>query len=128
EGATNQLTMRFVNTGRAGAVFLVYAAHSLDAPHTYTVEAGKRLQDALPLNADGTYDFTVYGPNGFLRRFAGKPVARSWWNGSDIARPEVLEGYDVVNGNLQLRLENVGSARCQFTIVNAYDVNNVIRH
>jgi phospholipase C len=127
EGATNQLTMRFVNTGRAGAVFLVYAAHGLDAPRTYTVEAGKRLQDQLPLNADGSYDFTVYGPNGFLRRFAGKPVSRSWWNGSDIARPEVEEGYDVANGNLQLRLENVGSAPSQFKIINAYDPTNVIR-
>lgn len=120
--------MRFVNSGRAGAVFLVYAANGLAAPLTYTVEAGKRLQDHLPLNADGTYDYTVYGPNGFLRRFAGKPVARSWWNGSDIARPEVAEGYDVANGNLQLRLENVGSARCQFTIVNAYDAGNVVKH
>ncbi|MFM0209922.1 phospholipase C, phosphocholine-specific [Paraburkholderia sediminicola] len=128
EGSANKLTMRFVNTGRTGAVFLVYAANGLAAPLTYTVEAGKRLQDQLPLNIDGTYDFTVYGPNGFLRRFAGKPVARSWWNGSDIARPEVAEGYDVANGNLQLRLENVGSARCQFTIVNAYDANNVVKH
>ncbi|PQV53072.1 phosphocholine-specific phospholipase C [Paraburkholderia sp. BL21I4N1] len=128
EGSANMLTMRFVNSGRAGAAFLVYAAKSLNAPRTYTVEAGKRLQDQLPCNADGTYDFTVYGPNGFLRRYAGKPVARSWWNGSDIARPEVEEGYDVSNGNLQLRLENVGSARCKFSIVNAYDPGNVITH
>ena len=33
----------------------------------------------------------------------------------------MVEGYDVANGNLQLRLENTGGARCQFTIVNAYD-------
>ncbi|MEA3087978.1 MAG: phospholipase, partial [Paraburkholderia sp.] len=128
ESSGNKLTMRFVNSGRAGAVFLVYAANGLDAPRTYTVEAGKQLQDQLPLNADGTYDFTVHGPNGFLRRFAGKPVAKNWWNGSDTARPEVAEGYDVANGNLQLRLENAGSARCQFTIVNAYDASNVIKH
>ncbi|APA84378.1 phospholipase C, phosphocholine-specific [Paraburkholderia sprentiae WSM5005] len=128
EGANGKLTMRFVNTGRAGAVFLVYAANSADAPRSYTVEAGKHLQDALLVNADGSYDFSVHGPNGFLRRFAGKVVARSWWHGSDTARPAVAEGYDVANGNLQLRLENVGSARCQFTIVNAYDANHVITH
>jgi len=119
---------RFINTGRVGAVFLVYAAQGLNAPLAYTVEAGKRLQDQLPLNADGSYDYTVYGPNGFLRRFAGKVVAHNGWGGSETARPEVAEGYDVSNGNLQLRLENVGSARCQFTIVNAYDANNVIRN
>jgi phospholipase C len=62
-----------------------------------------------------------------LRRFTGRPIARSWWDGSDIARPEVLEGYDVVNGNLQLRLENVGSAHCKFTIVNAYDPKHTIK-
>ncbi|MBB5425099.1 phospholipase C [Paraburkholderia sp. JPY158] len=128
EGSNGKLTMRFVNTGRVGAVFLVYAANSADAPRSYTVEAGKSLQDTLLVNADGSYDFSVHGPNGFLRRFAGKVVARNWWNGSDAARPAVAEGYDVANGNLQLRLENVGSARCRFTIVNAYDRNHVIKH
>ncbi|MBB5506322.1 phosphocholine-specific phospholipase C [Paraburkholderia atlantica] len=128
EGSNGKLTMRFVNTGRVGAVFLVYAANSADAPRSYTVEAGKSLQDTLLVNADGSYDFSVHGPNGFLRRFAGKVVARNWWNGSDTARPAVAEGYDVANGNLQLRLENAGSARCRFTIVNAYDKNHVIKH
>ncbi|MGF6263064.1 phospholipase C [Paraburkholderia youngii] len=128
DGSNGKLTMRFVNTGRAGAVFLVYAADSADAPRSYTVEAGKHLQDTLMLNADGSYDFSVHGPNGFLRRFAGKVVARNGWNSSDTARPAVVEGYDVANGNLQLRLENVGSARCQFTIVNAYDKDHVIKH
>jgi phospholipase C len=128
DGSAKQLTMRFVNTGRAGAVFLVYTAQSTDAPRSYTVEAGKRLQDQLPLNANGSYDFTVHGPNGFLRRFAGQAVPRNGWSGSDIARPEIAEGYDVANGNLQLRLENIGSARCQFRIVNAYDPDNVIQH
>jgi phospholipase C len=127
EGSGSKLDVHFVNSGQAGAVFLVYTANALDAPRSYTVEAGKRLEDQLPLNVDGTYDFTVYGPNGFLRRFAGKPVARKGGNGADIARPDVVEGYDVANGNLQLRLENMGSARCQFSIVNAYDAHNVIR-
>jgi phospholipase C len=128
EGSLNKLVMRFVNTGSTGAVFLVYTANGLAAPRTYTVEAGKRLQDELPLNADGTYDFTVHGPNGYLRRFAGRPVARSWWDGSGIARPEVEEGYDVANGNLQLRLINVGGERCRFHIVNAYDPKHEIKH
>ncbi|MGA7777956.1 MAG: phospholipase C, phosphocholine-specific [Paraburkholderia sp.] len=128
ETSQGKVTMRFINTGRAGAAFLVYATNSGEAPRSYTVEAGKRLEDQLPLNANGTYDYTVYGPNGFLRRFAGKPVAASnWWNGSDVARPEVADGYDVANGNLQLRLENPGTARCQFTITNAYDPNTVIK-
>jgi phospholipase C len=128
EGSQGKVSIRFVNTGRAGAVFLVYTANSADAPRSYTVEAGKRLEDQLPLAIDGSYDFTVHGPNGFLRRFAGKPAATGWWGGAGKARPEVAEGYDVENGNLQLRLENPGSAPCQFTIVNAYDPGATITH
>ncbi|MGF6755954.1 phospholipase C [Paraburkholderia sp. GAS42] len=127
EGGHDKVTIRFVNTGQGGAVFLVYTANSTDAPRSYTVEARKRLEDQLPLNADGTYDFTVHGPNGFLRRFAGKPASTRWW-GEEKARPEVAEGYDVANGNLQLRLENPGTARCQFTITNAYDPGATIKH
>jgi phospholipase C len=122
EASQGKLTMRFVNSGQAGAALLVYATHSSATPRSYTVEAGKRLEDDFPLNANGTYDYTVFGPNGFLRRFAGKPaVASNWWNHPETARPEVAAGYDVANGNLQLRLENLGTARCEFTIANAYD-------
>jgi phospholipase C len=128
ENSQGQLKISFVNTGRAGAAFLVYATNSGTAPRSYTVEAGKRLEDQLPLNTNGTYDYTVYGPNGFLRRFAGKPVAPSnWWDRNEVARPEVADGYDVANGNLQLRLENPGTGPCQFTITNAYDPNAVIK-
>ncbi|WP_321839787.1 phosphocholine-specific phospholipase C [Paraburkholderia bannensis] len=118
----------FINTGRAGAVFLVYSTGSSDAPLTYTVEAGKRLEDHLMIGATGAYDFTVHGPNGFLRRFAGKQTSTGWFGHGETARPEVAEGYDVANGNLQLRLENVGGSRCQFTIVNAYDPSTKIQH
>jgi phospholipase C len=125
--SSGDVTTRFVNSGRAGAVFLVYTAGSTDAPRTYTVEAGKHLQDKLAIGASGAYDFTVHGPNGFLRRFAGTQVKSGWFGGNETARPEVAEGYDVANGNLQLRLENKGGARCQFTIINAYDPSTKIQ-
>jgi phospholipase C len=129
EASQGKVGMRFVNSGRAGAVFLVYSTGSSAAPLSYTVEAGKHLEDHLPLNANNTYDYTVYGPNGYLRRFAGKPAAASnWWSSSEAARPEVAEGYDVANGNLQLRLENPGTAHCEFTVTNAYDPSMVLKH
>jgi len=124
--SSSKLNMRFINTGLAGAVFLVYTANSSTAPRSYTVEGGKNLADNLPLNADGSYDFTVFGPNGFLRRFADKPATAGTGHNSAQALPEVLEGYDVANGNLQLRLENLGTASCQFTIVNRYTPNSVV--
>jgi phospholipase C len=119
--------LHLINTGDAGANFLVYAAASIDAPRSYTVQAGKRLVDRLTVNASGSYDFTVHGPNGFLRRFAGALTDMSGLNSSERAAPEVGEGYDVANGNMLLRLKNLGTARCEFTIVNAYDAGTVIK-
>ncbi len=128
EASQGKIAIRFVNSGKAGAAFLVYSTNSGAAPLSYTVEAGKRLDSHLPLNANGTYDYTVYGPNGYLRRFAGRPPATStWWNPQEVARPEVAEGYDVANGNLQLRLENPGTAKCEFTITNAYDPSMLVK-
>ncbi len=127
DASDRQLTLEFINTGRAGATFLVYTANSLDAPLSYTVEAGKRLKDRLPVAATGDYDFSVHAPNGFLRRFAGKLSQHRGFGGADHAQPELVEGYDVANGNLQLRLTNLGSSRCEFKVVNAYDPNGTVR-
>ncbi|MGN8085911.1 phosphocholine-specific phospholipase C [Ralstonia sp. 22086] len=124
--AAGKFQLEFVNTGDVGAAFLVYTVGSPDAPRTYTVEAGKRLSDKLAVNAGGAYDFTVHGPNGFLRRFVGKLTL------SGLLRPhgralEVKEGYDVANGNLQLRLINHGRAPTVFTIKSAYTGESVQR-
>jgi len=62
-----------------------------------------------------------------LRRIAGKHSERHGWGADERAQPEVAEGYDVANGNLQLRLKNLGSARCEFTVVDAYDPRTVIK-
>ena len=114
EGGAGKLSLRFVNTGRAGAVFLVYTAFSSKrrAPiRSKPASAFRMICRCIPTAR------TTYGvrPERFSAALFGTPIARSWWNGSAIARPEVAEGYDVANGNLQLRLENVGSERCVFT-------------
>ncbi|MBV9991318.1 MAG: phospholipase C, phosphocholine-specific [Alphaproteobacteria bacterium] len=57
----------FVNRGSAGAAFRV--ATDGAGPWFFTVEAGRTLGYTLPRN--GAYDFSVLGPNGFLRRFKG---------------------------------------------------------
>ena len=124
--AAGKFELDFVNTGDVGAAFIVYTAGSTDAPRTYTVEAGKRLSDKLAVGAGGAYDFTVHGPNGFLRRFVGKLTL------SGLLRPhgralEVKEGYDVANGNLQLRLINHGRTPTVFTIKSAYTGESVQR-
>jgi phospholipase C len=57
------------NDGRAGAALRVAAADAKTGPWFFTVEAGKTLTYTLPRN--GAYDFSLLGPNGFFRRFAG---------------------------------------------------------
>ena len=128
EAAQRALRLEFINTGSAAAAFLVYRAKSLDAPRSYAVEAKKRIADTLAMPVDGRYDYTVHGPNGLMRRFAGAavPIATSGWN-AGTAMPEVTESYDVANGNIELHLKNFGSAACVFTVVNAYDGSLVKR-
>ncbi|SMF62795.1 phospholipase C [Trinickia caryophylli] len=121
-----KLHVEFVNTGDAGAAFQLYHRHTLDAPRAYTVEAGKRLADDVSLGLDGGYDYVVHGPNGFMRRFAGKAVATHWWS-ARAAVPEVRESYDVANGNVSLRLKNEGTAACRFTVLNVYDGHKTTR-
>lgn len=115
----------FANTGSAGAAFLVYREGSGDAPRSYALEAKRRVSDTLPLETDGHYRYVVYGPNGFMRRFGGKAAARSWT--TRVALPDVKESYDVANGNIELRLSNLGTLACEFTVANAYDGTRVKR-
>ncbi|MFG2563035.1 phospholipase domain-containing protein [Streptomyces sp. NPDC048496] len=56
-------------------------------PWTYTAGSGHSLSGVrnVPADAHGAYDFTVHGPNGFLRRLAGRAGA---------AGPEVSARHD----------------------------------
>ncbi len=70
--ATTGVTLRFENTGKAGAVFHVYDRLALaQMPRRYTVEAGKQLEGVWTGAAGAAYDLWVLGPNGFHRHFAG---------------------------------------------------------
>jgi phospholipase C len=89
------LKLTFVNDGAAGAHFSAYTPGALAGPWAYTVEAGKSLT-AAPLPA-GAYDLTVYGPNGFLRHFAGAAAGL-----------EVEARYEPAGGRLTLALSNPG--------------------
>ena len=72
----DKLTLTFLNTGKAGAVFHLYDLKALYAPpRRYTVEAGKRLTETFePPNANdvGGHDLWILGPNGFHRHIRGQ--------------------------------------------------------
>jgi phospholipase C len=120
------LRIELTNRGRAGAAFLLCRTGSSDTPRAYAVEIGKRLSDDVPLDADGHYHYSLHGPNGFFRRFKGSAKATRGWGGG-VALPEVTEAYDVANGSIGLRLRNIGSAACEFTVRDAYGFPSVKR-
>ena len=127
----NSLTIEFGNTGDQGAHFYVYSTNRTDGPWRYTVEAGKTLKDVFNLSStNGVYQFTVYGPNGFVRNFAGNAQGQSSGNQVNAAQsghnrkpalPEVKTHYDVGNGNVYLKFTNHGDSLARLSVVdNAY--------
>jgi len=94
EPGSTRLVLTFDNRGSAGAAFNLYGPDA--EPRFYTVEGGKRLVDGLPIGAAG-YDVSVFGPNGFLRRFRG---------GGTQAPAEIEARHDAGGGGLILILRN----------------------
>jgi phospholipase C len=110
--STGKFTLTFASGPTAGAQFLITSANRTDGPWTYTTEAGKTLSDSWnTAYSNGVTDLTVFGPNGFLRTFKGKPVAG----------PEVKARHNASTGDLDLTLTNSGSAAVMLTVTNAYD-------
>ncbi|MDM0123351.1 phospholipase C, phosphocholine-specific [Variovorax sp. J2L1-78] len=104
----------FGNTGRVGAVYHVYNHLALDkVPRRYTVEPGKLLNDSWAPAADGGYDLSVFGPNGYFRRFRGKLPA-SLAGGAGL--PEIRVCYDTANGDVHLEMQNLGNISCTVTV------------
>lgn len=110
KGSIYQLS--FDNAGQQGAHFWVYAdapGATAIAPRGYTVEAGKQLSDTWPLSSDGRYQLSVWGPNGYFRRFAGEAMAGPH-------EPELRTHYDAAQGVLTVRLLNPGPAPLTATV------------
>ena len=104
--------LSFVNSGKAGACFHVRDGAGGQGPWTYTVEAGKSLGDTLAIGAtNGQYDFSVYGPNGFMRRYKGNPGS---------ANVAATLRRDGASTNVNLDVSNNGNTRATLTILNGY--------
>lgn len=108
--ATSPTTLNFSlsNTGTQGAAFYLYdlvKTHS--APRKYTVEAGKALDDTLPLTPASKFGFSLHGPNGFVRQVAGTSEPSS---GTTVAAPVLTLAYDLLTPALLFRLTNPSGA------------------
>jgi phospholipase C len=106
------IELKFVNSGKTAAVFHTYSAIAPTSVKDYTVAVKTQVTDtwALESGAAGngaTYDLTVTGPNGFLRRFTG---------GSAGAGQEVTACYEVAQRDIYLSFANSGRAAATFTV------------
>jgi phospholipase C len=110
----------FKNTGRAGAVFQVRSGSTTDPVRSYTVEAGKALSGTWT-TASGSYDLSVYGPNGFTRFFKGRIGAGA--AALDVRCEYMIDGL----GAIFLSVSNVGSQRATVTMLDAYSGNKETR-
>jgi len=103
------------NTGTAGVSYYVYPnAYRTDGPWLYTVGAGATVSDYWSVGTPtGAYDLSLYGPNGFHRRFKGN---RSTSCAGGAALLEVASSYDTANGKLNLTFRNTGGTAATVTV------------
>ncbi len=107
------IQLRFRNSGQAGAVFHVRTGDGLTGPWTYTVGAGDETSDEFGASGATSYDLSVFGPNGFLRTFAGSAGSRS-------ANLTVKTICDRESEGIVLEIHNHGSNAEKVNIVDAY--------
>ncbi|MFF3767674.1 phosphocholine-specific phospholipase C [Streptomyces sp. NPDC001922] len=117
----SRLQVDFANHGEAGASLHITSTTRADGPWTYTVGAGKRLSDSwrIPEDDAGTYDLSVHGPNGFLRRFRGHGGARHL---------EVSARHDSDSGRVRLILTNESSTTVGVTVRDAHGAEHPARY
>ncbi|HEY0804745.1 MAG TPA: alkaline phosphatase family protein, partial [Pseudonocardiaceae bacterium] len=68
--ATGAVTLHLANAGEAALSLGVYPNGA--APSQHLLHPEGQASTSVPAVSDGTYDIAVYGPNGFLREFAGR--------------------------------------------------------
>ena len=103
----------FGNPGTAGVVYQVRSGKPGEIPRSYTVEPGKQLFDTWLVAADGTYDLSTHGPNGYLRAFRGSVAGFAKTNLTVLTRDDPADcglGMTVTNQgqfSVKLRVQNL---------------------
>jgi len=114
--AKGTFTIDFVNTGKSAAVFQVRSGNIKTGPWTYTITPGKQFTESWNLTADmlTAYDLSVYGPNGFFRRFTGGLAAAT------SANLKVTPTYDVAGEAISVSVVNEGAHTADVVLRNVY--------
>ncbi|HKB11460.1 MAG TPA: phospholipase C, phosphocholine-specific [Vicinamibacterales bacterium] len=112
--ADSTVWIKFENTGAATAVFQVRSGNPADAPRNYTVEPGKSLTDVWHAAADGSYDLSVFAPNGFFREFRGRIA------GAHTPNVEVMTSFENHGDQITLTIANRGNDEIALRIFDRY--------
>jgi phospholipase C len=117
--SNHTLTLTFVNTGKAAAVFQVRSTNAADLVRTYTVEPGKKLAGTWTVTS--SYNLSVYGPNGFARYFKGSIGSSAAI--LDVQSICVFEDFGLIGWTIT----NVGTHNATVNVLDAYSGNRVTR-
>ncbi len=108
------LAFTLANAGALGAHLQARSNDVAGAPFSYTIGSGKSLHPELA--AQGKYDVSFHGPNGFFRRFAGN------------TREPILEVKGRRDGQeLVLSLHNRSGHRVHVHVADAYGRDRKVR-
>ena len=109
---SNRVFITLTNAGAASVHFVIFAnAFRADGPWQYDAAPSGSVRDsfAVPPAANGGYDFTCYGPNGFQRRFAGNIY-------KDCNQVEIASLINPATNGLSLRMMNSSTSAVSFTV------------
>jgi phospholipase C len=116
------VTIQFVNSGKAAAVFHVRSRDPERGPWTYTVGPHAMVEDTWTFSdPGGGYELSVYGPNGFFRAFKGSLSRRGQ------TTLDCKVGYDVAGYGVGLEIRNAAHESAGVQISDAY-TGRVIEH
>ena len=102
------------NSGDVAAVFHVRSRTQGAGPWVYTVGPRRVIVESWLLTTkERPYEFSVHGPNGFLRRFKGQPID------GDV-EPQIDVEIDAGNARISLIFENAGSAAIELVVDDSY--------
>ena len=114
--STGAVSVQMTNEGASAVSMAVYpnAYFPFQATPFTVSKANAKSFDWDAAATDGNYDVSVYGPNRFLRRFAGRVVSGSH---TDVPLPSVTaKVIGGANRALRLTLSNEGSVEVLFTL------------
>ncbi len=103
------------NSGTASVHYSIYAnAYRTDGPWPYDVAyTNSTVVPFSVLSSTGNYDFSCYGPNGFVRRFAGNINAQA-------NKIEVSAFVNPATGNVKVNITNGTAAAININLTNNY--------